>query len=165
MTLGLACIDCGKVRHPRSATSPRPRCRSCAMRERRRLDPRFQSSGVLTMDSVQAAWVGAMLEAEGCICVRKDKRRGYDGVQLTVTNTEMKTLERCLAFVGAGRIVPQSKATAAQSLGNKPVFLWIITRRREIRDLLCQVIPHLTGKQEKATNVLQRVELETACSY
>lgn len=122
------------------------RCRKCQT-QHRTLRPTF----VQNLSSEAAAWVGAMLEGEGSICWDKpNSPNNTYRLRVIVANTEVETIATCLRLVGAGRVttqVPKRKNT-------KRIWMWVLARRSDLIEFLPQVIPYLTGKQEKAIKAL-----------
>ena len=100
---------------------------------------------------VRAAWLGAMIEGEGSIGwvhLRSGKRR----TQLSVTNTSLETIATVLRLAGFGHIT--YRAHRPGSLGKKPIWRWASAVAARNVELLSEIVPFLTSKQEPALRMM-----------
>lgn len=108
-------------------------------------------SRVRQMTPVEAAWVGAMVEGEGSLYLHKASRNFH----LAVGNTEVETISTLLRFTNDGTVYCQRPAE--KNVRRKILWIWSVTAQEAITDILRQVIPYLTGKQEHAIEVMKEV--------
>lgn len=103
------------------------------------------------MSLEEAAWIGAMLEGEGTVSLRFDER-GYEDVDLVIYNSEVETIATCLRVIGDGCVYYRGKRLSSKwpGSGSKEQWAWSLQRKPAVRDLLRQIIPYLTGKQDRA---------------
>lgn len=94
------------------------------------------------MSVAETAWVGAMVEGEGSISAG----------QVAVISTDVETLATLLRFVGGGRVYLHSNSN--NHLGKKVTWVWRLYRQKSVRELLHQISPWLTSKQERALEVV-----------
>ncbi len=144
------CLDCSTPVYPESK-----RCQSCALHYRYRMGlgpSRLRASLVRQMTSVEAAWVGAMLEGEGSIALPYGSNR--IGI-VTIYNTEVETIATCLRLVGDGGVQFRRPRPSPKYDSKKPQWMWVLSGQLPIRDFLRQVVPYLTGKRDRAEGVLQ----------
>lgn len=101
------------------------------------------------MSPEESAWVGAMIEGEGHIHIGHRKRGNMFGFVI-VTICDVETIATLLRFVGDGTVhMPQRRA---------PNYLqpwtWILSPMNSMSNLLPQIIPYLTGKRDRAEELL-----------
>ena len=144
------CIDCG---HPKKSRNGE-RCRPCGYlligrsnRERAWRAP----SIVKSLTQAAAAWVGAMIEGEGSVFVGIDNR-GYEDIDLHVYNSDVETIATMLRLVGDGNVYYRGSRLSSKwpGSGTKPQWAWSLQKKPSVRALLPQIIPFLTGKQDRA---------------
>jgi hypothetical protein len=107
-------------------------------------DPK--QSTVRLMTTAQAAWVGAMIEAEGSVDVRANDH-GY--VRIQVANTDVEIIATLLRFVGAGKVSLQTKLKPGFVKSNKPCWYWTIAAQKDVLMLSAQVLPWMSDKGTK----------------
>lgn len=136
----IAC-DCGRLKDTRSQ-----QCRTCHCRSVQLI---ASSAGVIVnckpsevrqMSGEESAWVGALVEGEGSI----------SSGQVAVVSTDVETISTLLRFVGGGGVYPHQYNEDGKHLGKKIVWVWRLFRQASVRDLLRQISPWLTSKQDKA---------------
>lgn len=74
--------------------------------------------------------------------------------EVCVWNSDVEVMSTLLRFVGMGSIAlrgPYQRSSAIQA--TKDQWRWRITRRKAILDLLQQVAPWLTSKQDRAVEI------------
>lgn len=116
---------------------------------------------VRDMSEAEAAWVGAMIEGEGNLVHLDPRKNGRlsHGVEVVVHNTEVETIATCLRLVGDGTInvvLPQTHRMATM-----PLWRWRTAKHESMKKILPQIIPFLTGKQERAQQLLGLLDRET----
>jgi hypothetical protein len=84
------------------------------------------------MSEPEAAWVGAMLDAEGSIRISTS---GYPTLQVVNTNPEI--LSALLRATGIGRIYWRKPSVVYQA--RLPVFQWLVQQRDNARALLTRI--------------------------
>lgn len=98
------------------------------------------------MTAEEAAWVGALIEGEGCVTF------GRSNWSLVVASTEIETVATLLRLTGAGTV-----CLASRPPNRRPVWRWCVARKIDLRAVMWQVYPYLTGdlKRERANYVCQ----------
>ena len=118
------------------------------------------------------AWLAGIIDGEGCICIwekvdtykprysmfihrrrpceGKSKRRvGYQA-KITITNTDIRMVEKVRKIVGCGKI------SCREGKGKwKTQYEFNIGRSEQVRDVLEAVYPWLVIKQSQAVTVLK----------
>lgn len=117
-------------------------------------------SRVRDLSAVEAAWIGALIEGEGTIGHFSSGRTTNDGRAIRVWtiqvgSTEIETISTLLRLVGGGHVyyVPGR-------IGNKEAWMWGLKRINEIHSLLPQIMPYLTGKRDRAIELLSKLQEE-----
>jgi DNA modification methylase len=109
-------------------------------------------------DERDRIWLAAMTDAEGCMFIHKRKAghsngQGYERQNdnyapgLEVANTNEAIVQRCLSIVGKGSICSQSPEQNARR--KQTIYRWNL-RTTECRDIVREIYPHLTAKQQQA---------------
>ena len=129
------------------------RCVSCRSRYNEK------SNQVRNLSPEEAAWIGAMVEGEGSILIRTRPCGTKQGL-VQVCNSEVETVATCLRLVGAGGVY--LRTPDKQPKHWKLVWFWVVTANKEVPALLKQITPYLTGKQDKAKNVIKILEQENS---
>ncbi len=111
--------------------------------------PKWKPSRVRQLSIAEAAWVGAMIEAEGTVwALRKTTRC----VGISVGNTDVEIISTLLRFVGDGRV--KMHAPGAGDLGRKTAWFWELTHDAAIRALAPQITPWMTVKGDRLIALL-----------
>jgi hypothetical protein len=104
------------------------------------------------MSDVEAAWVGAFVQADGCVHLRRwragDNRpqRGpgrTDPAQIVVSQKDVEAISTLLRVTGVGVVRYYVKPTGA-------IYSWTVTARNDVAALLEQIAPYC----EKAQGVI-----------
>lgn len=87
---------------------------------------------VREMSDVQAAWVGAIIEAEGSVVFTPRTSLHYARIQ--VSNTDVEIISALMRTTGVGSVclLQQSK------LGTKDCWCWAVQARNDIQSLVRQ---------------------------
>ncbi len=109
--------------------------------------PPRQKSTVRQLSSPEAAWLGAMVEGEGSICLRGRRPR-----YIAVYSSEVETVATCLRLAGDGTVIYDGEPSSA--IGRKPMWRWHLAKINSLFELLPQLIPYLTSKDGRAEEVL-----------
>lgn len=80
------------------------------------------------MSEVECAYIGALVDGEGCVCQTRDKYRYW---QVRVGNTDPELISVLLRATGAGCVYGQAKNSA---WGTKPISVWQLAKQN---DVLC----------------------------
>ena len=95
-------------------------------------------------------WMAGLYEGEGCI--EKTSTRGY---RLTIVSTDLDVIEKIQDFAG-GYVHPQKQYKPH----HKPAWKWRIGTKREVIDLLTQMLPFLGNRRAyDALNALDTMEI------
>ena len=105
-------------------------------------------SQVNNLSTPAAAWVGAMIEGEGSLGWWPKKYH----YTIAVDNTEVETIATLVRLVGGGRV------HLIVVVDRKPLWRWTLNCRQEIAALIPQIIPYLTGKRQKAIDLLKLIK-------
>jgi hypothetical protein len=110
---------------------------------------------------VEAAWIGAIVEGEGCISLIKRPRRlrhwgGYDA-KIIVTNTDPEVISALLRLTGIGSVLLKNRNSSHVLHPTKPCYNWTVSRYEDVIALGRQILPFLAGKQDHLASVLQEL--------
>jgi len=98
-------------------------------------------ASALQMEDVEAAWVGAFIEGEGCVRRGGGNRRMP---QMVVGSTSVESISTLLRLTGTGRVHYNPQAGK-----NKPFWKWVVSRRNDFLKIAYQISPYLTDKREE----------------
>jgi len=101
---------------------------------------------------IEAAWVGAMVEAEGCISV--DKRRITRLPRISVANTDVEIISTLMRLVGDGYVRMSRQTFRKDGQPCRPAWEWNLTAMAAVLDLIPQIAPYMTTKGEIAMSLL-----------
>ena len=110
------------------------------------------------LSDVECAWIGAMIEGEGCLT--HEPRKTSFGWRLIVCSTAVETIATLLRLVGAGTI----NARPSRYPHAKPQWVWSLNKQNDVRALLKNILPYLTDKKKLAQEVLKK-EYRHAITY
>lgn len=120
----------------------------CGRNQRHRGGPTPKPSSLREMSEVDAAWIGAMVEGEGCIT---NTPSNYTfPYRLVVCSTSVETIATLLRLTAVGTI-----HTRPSKPGYKSLWVWSVDRQNDIRALLRYISPYLTDKQDLANAALK----------
>lgn len=103
---------------------------------------RRKQSTVRFLSDCEAAWIGAMVEAEGCVTISPTN------VRVVVANTDVEIISTCLRLVGDGSVCLQQMGV------NRPVWTWYLGKLYGLTALAPQIAPYMTIKGERLINGL-----------
>jgi hypothetical protein len=97
----------------------------------------------LTISDFELGWLVGIVEGEGSISCRYNRKSGYLCAELTVSSTDEDTIDRLHS------IYP-GKSTYTKKYKNhfKEQYIWAVTSRQGIRTILNIIYPHM-GKRRK----------------
>lgn len=162
------CQDCGTPRKESRISNKDniPRCPSCSQKSlwkskkyRDNITSHLTYSHlsecqVKDLTDIQAAWLGAMVEAEGSLYISPKSK---SDCRVSVCNTDVEIISAFLRIVGTGGIV-MNKGT------NRPVWVWNLSRARNTIKFLEQIRPYMAGKGSKADKILSQLKEVIATS-
>ena len=99
---------------------------------------------VRPMEPCEAAYVGAMIDAEGSFLIGK-QRCGSPAYRVTVANTEVEILSAMLRATGTGRIALHPPSPG--SFGRKTCFVWGAAAYNDVVEIAQQVVRWSTKAQ------------------
>ena len=101
------------------------------------------------MSDTEAAWLAGFLDGEGCLAVYpvRDKYRAY---HITVPGVHYGSLKRCRDLTDTGNVTVKHEADAVR----QKQWYWRVASKRDIVDIIRQVLPYLTVKREDALVIL-----------
>lgn len=109
------------------------------------------------MTAEEAAWVGALIEGDGCIYWCKDRRRstGYWGI--CVGTAEVETVATLLRLTGVGRVHLHIDKRPRYKTVPMPTWFWQVTRQVDTAALAARILPYLADdrKRERAGLAVQ----------
>ena len=91
------------------------------------------------MTDLEAAWLAGFFDGEGCLYVRK----GGLEWSITVTNTDLPSLEKCFKTTGVGHIYDKKVQGA-----RKKTYQWQVYRKAHVRAVLESVRPFITNEEK-----------------
>lgn len=95
------------------------------------------------------AWIAGIIEGEGYICGRVNRKSGVTvGLCVQVNMTDEDVLRLCQKRTGLGRVNGPYKSNSYRK-NWKPNWKWTVGRTKEVMGLLQAIIPWL-GKRRKA---------------
>jgi len=92
----------------------------------------LQPCSVREMSDVEAAWVGAIIEGEGCVYYHKNHEADAGRWRLTVANTDLEIISALLRLTGVGHVTRQTKGT------QKDVWYWSVNRVNDVAAIAAQ---------------------------
>ena len=98
------------------------------------------------LSSVEAAWLGAMVDGEGSLFLRY---RPAPTLRMEVCNTEPEFLSACLRITNTRGV--QLKTDNSSRYGRKPVFGWYVNAWNTVLDLTKQIAPYSIKAQALQT--------------
>src|SRR3990167_2254942 len=98
-------------------------------------------SSLREMTEVEAAWVGATIEAEGTISRRTQKPQI---IEIRVGSSSVETIATLLRLRGVGTVYLHS--SAASPLTKKTIWDWVVFRKLDSLALISAVSPYLVEK-------------------
>jgi hypothetical protein len=101
------------------------------------------------MRSDEAAWVGAMIEAEGSVSVYRPVHGTNDAIQIQVSNTDVEIISTLLRFVGAGNVRYVRPGVGQRWVSKKGLWIWSLSQQIQLRALAPQIAPWMTAKGER----------------
>ena len=102
------------------------------------------------MSNIESAWVGAMIEGEGSVTECKSGN-GQVYPRLVVYNTEVETISTILRLTGGGAVYYDGRNNQTHL---KPCWRWCLTGTKKVVEVLEQIQPYLSGKQDEAKRLL-----------
>ena len=100
------------------------------------------------MRDVDAAWLAAAIDGEGCVGIYKYKTRTY--FHLEVCNTHLEFLEKCRLISGGGYIRVKSKKTE----NHKKSYVFSISEKKKALEVLDFIYPYLIVKKTRVRYVI-----------
>ncbi len=97
-------------------------------------------SRLRNMTEVEAAYLGAMIDGEGCIT---NSGRGHR--QIKFGNTDIELISACLRATGIGGI----ELRLPRGLSKLPLWIWNVGRAQEIEDLCRRIAPYSMKAQRE----------------
>ncbi len=110
---------------------------------------RAHASRVRQLSNDEAAWIAAMIDADGTISWSQRSAK-HRLLQVAVSNTSEEIISTCLRLVGDGGVSGGKPGTE----GVLPVWVWNLANRESLHDLLPRIIPYLAAKRGKAEEML-----------
>ena len=109
----------------------------------------MKDSSVKKMTETEAAWLAGFMDGEGSIsCYMGGRAQQFRSWVLTAPNTHHGSIVRCLEITGAGKI--RDKKSRKPNPIHKPMWIWAVNSKREIRDVIQQIYPYLVIKKTQA---------------
>ena len=109
----------------------------------------LKNSDARQMSSTEAAWLAGFIDGEGTVCSYRGGRGGkYQSWILSVTNTNLASLEYCRAITGVGSVRSKRRHNVPEHW--KQSYQWQVTAQREIIDVLRQIVGFLQIKRDVA---------------
>lgn len=105
------------------------------------------------MAPVEAAWVGALIEGEGCVSTAKGK--SYHGHSIRVVMNNIGTIATLFRLVGGGsvRYIPPRNDGL-----HKECWSWSVQSQADILYVGKQILPYVEEKFDKLSAALLEIE-------
>lgn len=113
------------------------------------------------MNDKKWVYLAGFIDADGCICISKDKRKNRKNIRyycsVTVTNTNNKIMEWLKENITEIKyyIVNDKKSKYKNA---KPVHIWKLTSHDNILFVLEKILPYLVIKKEQAINMIKFIK-------
>jgi len=101
------------------------------------------------LSDLQKGWIAGILDGEGWIGCDKRSRR----ITIQVTNTSTEMIDELYRLCGGGRYTPKPPKNEK----HKQQYVWALSRRENVLNLLTSVYPFLTSKREAAKRAFVHV--------
>lgn len=108
-------------------------------------------SEIRCMAEAECAYVAGVLDGEGHISVRLNRKRGSYDCAMSISNTCLELLYKLQEFTNGGRVVRHKLKKEREHHTDQYVLEW---RVNEMEDLLPQLLPWLVVKRDDAVNLL-----------
>ena len=105
----------------------------------------IQPNSLRDMSEVEAAYIGAAIDTDGCIYLNKNVRLPY--VTVSFVNTNLELISAFLRVTGVGSL--HHRPTGHGWRGNTPTWTWAIGRRNTVSALLKRIAPYSTKAQRR----------------
>lgn len=94
------------------------------------------------MTAVEAAYVGAILDTDGCIiCHKREHGKAYEHqlrVKLGESELSFELISALIRATGVAHI----SSYGPSGLGRHPVWIWEVQRQNTVEDIISQVRPY-----------------------
>jgi hypothetical protein len=130
-----------------------------------RLIQRLRSAQPPKLNEFDIGFLVGMIEGEGWIGIAGQIRGRKAGVafkftpRLSIVNTQLSLLKKCMEITGMGKIW---KSTYKRSSVERERYQWVIWNRIDLYRLLKMLIPYLITKKRQAELVVKFIELRAA---
>lgn len=102
---------------------------------------------VKKMKPVEAAWLAGFLDGEGSVCCTMGgHNHAYKTWILSIVNTDIRSLEKCVEITGVGKV---NKKTKPKSDKHKQIYTWRVASQKNLKSVCEQVLPYCTIKQDQ----------------
>ncbi len=93
------------------------------------------------------------IDWEGCIAIKRVGSQRIPYVRIVNTNVELLLAIQAVASIGS--VYP-----VRGELGNsKPMFVWIVSKKDDVRQLCVDIIPHVHAKKRQAEIAIEVLDL------
>ena len=103
----------------------------------------------IPFSKLDAVWLAAMIDGEGCLGIMKDVRNGNLQNYLVVVNTNRALLEKCRKIVGAGNI----NLFKDENEKHRTRLWWRVNSGTAAK-IIVEIYPYLIAKKEQAKVLL-----------
>jgi len=106
----------------------------------------IQPSSLREMSEVEAAWVGAVVDTDGCVYRNRNVTVPFTTV--SVVNTSLELISALLRVTGTGSIYYRARGWTRWGERKTPTLTWAVGGRKTIRALLERIAPYSTKAQQ-----------------
>lgn len=116
------------------------------------------------MDDVDIGWLAGIIDGEGSISMTITNKRVYTP-WVTIYNTDEKIILKVQSLLESIGVSKPVHKFGRKNPHHKPSYHIQISKHAEIKLLLDLVVPHLSGKRERAEIMLEFVNARIAANH
>jgi hypothetical protein len=112
----------------------------------------------IVLTDKQIGYFAGIIDGEGSISIVRSKEKGkvYYAPLISITNTNMALIQKCMDIFKSGRFYAEKRTKP----GHKTKFVYNIGSVRGVRQILTQIIDELTVKKQHAKIVLEFIKVK-----
>ena len=118
-----------------------PKCKTGCECRRHTNRPKLKPLTIRQMSSTEAAYVGAMLDAEGCVVKRGSGTNTWP--HISIVNQNVEIISAIIRATGGGRVYNHHRAKQENIC-----WLWVMARARNTYGLASQLAPYSMKAQK-----------------
>lgn len=125
--------------------------------------PRVNHSVSINLSPVDASWLAAAIDGEGCLYLAGEyryKRKSYHSV-IMISNTNLDFVEHAKEIIGAGyiRYLPAGPSKVSNGF-NRALYTYHLRGRVVVGAVMKAILPYLIIKRDRAELLIQASEID-----